>query len=277
MTIRTITLGHSPDPDDAFMFYPLAKGLIETGDYRFEHILQDIETLNQRARRSELDITALSLHAYAHVADRYALLHCGASVGDGYGPLIVTREPTGRERLKALTIAVPGKLTTAYLAARLCLGDFACQVMPFDEILQAVVAGKADAGLIIHEGQLTYGDLGLQKALDLGEWWLEQTGLPLPLGANGIRRDFPIEQMRELGRIVGASIEFALSHRHDALTHAMGWARDMEMARADRFVGMYVNDYTLDFGDKGRRAVAELLTRAAAAGLTPGVPELQFV
>ncbi len=274
---RKITLGHSPDPDDAFMFYPLAKGLIESGPYEFEHILQDIETLNRRATRGELDVTALSLHAYAYVADRYALLSCGASIGDGYGPLVVAREPMSLDQLRTRRIAVPGTLTTAYLALRLCLGEVAYNVVAFDQILKEVAEGRADAGLIIHEGQLTYGDLGLVKVVDLGEWWHEQTGLPLPLGANGIRRDIPAAEAAEIARIVHDSIAYALEHRDDALRHAMSWARDMDTERADRFVGMYVNDYTLDFGQKGRQAVTELLRRAAAEGIVPAAPPIEFL
>ncbi|MBI3890789.1 MAG: ABC transporter substrate-binding protein [Candidatus Wallbacteria bacterium] len=277
MPKRKITLGHSPDPDDAFMFYPLAKGLVDSGPYEFEHILQDIETLNRRATRSELDVTALSLHAYAHVADRYALMHCGASMGDGYGPLVVAREPMTLAELRGKTVAVPGTMTTAYLALRLCMGEFPYTVVAFDEILREVAQGRADAGLIIHEGQLTYGDLGLCKVVDLGEWWRDQTGLPLPLGANGIRRDFPPAEAVAIAGIVHASIAHALEHRKDALAHALNWARDMDLERADRFVSMYVNDYTLDFGEKGRRAVTELLARAAGAGIVPGRPPVQFV
>ncbi len=277
MDSQKVTLGHSPDPDDAFMFYPLARGLIETGPYEFEHILQDIETLNQRATRSELDITAISLHAYAHISDRYILLPSGASVGDGYGPLVVSRKPIALDQLASKKIAIPGILTTAFLALRLCIGEFEYEVVEFDQIPQAVADGAFDAGLLIHEGQLTYGDLGLVKVVDLGEWWREQTGLPLPLGANALRRDIPQEKAAELSRLVHESIQFALEHRKDALAHAMNWARDLDTERADRFVGMYVNDFTLDLGESGRKAVQELLARGEKAGIIPKAPELNFL
>jgi 1,4-dihydroxy-6-naphthoate synthase len=275
--VTQLTLGHSPDPDDAFMFYALAKGLVETGDLHFEHVLQDIETLNQRARRGELDITALSVHAYAHVADRYALLPCGASVGERYGPLVVARGPMGLSDLGRCRVAVPGTLTTAFLALRLALGDFAYVVVPFDRILDAVAAGEADAGLIIHEGQLTYQRQALYKVADLGEWWFGETGLPLPLGVNGVRKDLGRPLMSRVAQIVRASIDYGLAHRAEAVRHALGYARDMDEPLADRFVGMYVNDYTVDLGERGRRAVAELLDRAHTAGLIPRRVTCEFV
>ena len=273
----TITLGHSPDPDDAFMFYALAKGLLETGDLQFEHILQDIETLNQGARRGELDITALSLHAYAYVADRYVLLPCGASVGERYGPLVVAREPMGLDDLRHLRVAVPGTLTTAFLVLRLAVGDFSHVVLPFDRILDAVAGGEADAGLIIHEGQLTYARQSLRKVADLGEWWFGETGLPLPLGVNGVRRDLGRPMMERIARIVRESIDYGLAHRAEAVRYALGYARDMDAPLADRFVGMYVNDYTVNLGERGRRAAGELLSRAHAAGLIPQRVNCEFI
>jgi 1,4-dihydroxy-6-naphthoate synthase len=274
---RTLTLGHSPDPDDAFMFYALAKGCVETGDLRFEHVLQDIETLNQRARRGELDVTALSVHAYAYVADRYALLPCGASVGERYGPIAVARVPMSLSDLGRCRVAVPGTLTTAFLALRLAVGEFPYVVLPFDQILSAVVAGEADAGLIIHEGQLTYPQQALEKVADLGEWWFGETGLPLPLGVNGVRKDLGPALMERIARIVRQSIDYGLAHRAEAVRYALGYARDMDEALADRFVGMYVNAYTVDLGERGRRAIAELLDRAKRANLIPSPVVCEFV
>lgn len=275
--MQTLTLGHSPDPDDAFMFYAMAKGLIEMGDLQFEHILQDIETLNRRALRGELDITALSLHAYAYVADKYALLSCGASVGERYGPLVVAREPMGLEDLRTRCVAVPGTLTTAFLALRMALGDFPHVVLPFDQILQAVADGKADAGLIIHEGQLTYAKQALHKVADLGEWWFEETGLPLPLGVNGVRKSLGRPLMERIARLIQESIAYGLAHRTEAVRHSLAYARDMDEPLADRFVGMYVNDYTVDIGERGRRAIAKLLDRAHAAGIIPNRVLCEFV
>ena len=275
--MRTLTLGHSPDPDDAFMFYALAKGLIETGDLQFEHILQDIETLNQRARRGELDITALSFHAYAYVADRYALLTCGASMGERYGPLVVASEPMILSDLPGCRVAVPGPLTTAFLVLRLAVGDFPHVVMPFDRILGAVAKGEADAGLIIHEGQLTYARLGLHRVADLGEWWYGETGLPLPLGVNGVRKDLGRPLMERIARLIRASIDYGLAHRAEAVRHALGYARDIDETLADRFVAMYVNKYTVDLGERGRQAVAELLDRAYAGGLIPHSVTCEFL
>ncbi len=272
-----LTLGHSPDPDDAFMFYALARGLVPTGPYRFTHILQDIQTLNERARRGELDITAISLHAYAHVLDQYALLPSGASMGDGYGPMVVAPRAIPRERLSSLRIAVPGTLTTAYLALRLAIGEFAYAVVPFDEILPRVAAGEFPAGLIIHEGQLTYGGAGLELCLDLGVWWRDETGLPLPLGANAVHKRHSPQRRAEISRILTASICYGLEHRDEALAHALGWARGLDTAMADRFVGMYVNEWTLDYGERGRAAIRLLLDRGHAAGIVPPVANLEFV
>jgi len=275
--MRSLTLGHSPDSDDAFMFYALARGRIETGDLRFEHILQDIETLNQRAMRAELDITALSVHAYAHVCDHYALLACGASVGERYGPLLVAREPMELADSRRCRVGVPGTLTTAFLALRLAVGEFDYVVLPFDRILEAVAEGHVEAGLIIHEGQLTYERQALHKVVDLGEWWFEETAMPLPLGVNGVRKDLGRPLMEQVARLVRASIDFGLAHRTEAVRHALAYARDMDERLADRFVSMYVNDYTVDLGERGRRAIAELLDRAHNTGLLPHPVACEFV
>jgi 1,4-dihydroxy-6-naphthoate synthase len=275
---RTIRVGHSPDSDDAFMFYALAHDKLDTGGLRFVHQLEDIETLNRRALRGELEVSAVSIHAYAHLADRYALLSSGCSMGDRYGPTIITREPTGLDDLRGRTIAIPGTLTTAYLALQLCLGkDVPVEVLPFDRILPAVAEGRAAAGLIIHEGQLYYGDRGLHKVVDLGQWWYHQTGLPLPLGGNVVRRDLGDDLVRQVARLLRESIQYALDHRQEALAYALRFARDLDPALADRFVGMYVNDWTLDYGPRGREAVRTLLGRAEAAGLVPGPVDVQFV
>jgi 1,4-dihydroxy-6-naphthoate synthase len=274
-----LTLGHSPDPDDAFMFWALAAGRVESGAYTFEHILQDIQTLNERALRGELHITAISIHAYAHVLERYALLPTGSSMGDGYGPRIVTRKDSGLALadLRGRRTAIPGEMTTAALALRLCLGDVDTEVVPFDEIGARVAGGDFDAGLLIHEGQLTYADEGLDLILDLGAWWKQETGLPLPLGGNAIRKDLGTTRMREINRILRASITAGLEHRSQALDHALQYARNMDKDRADSFVAMYVNDFTLDYGETGRKAVAELLRRGADAGILPRVAQLEFV
>jgi len=276
-----LTLGHSPDPDDAFMHYALAKDRIDTGKYRFEHILQDIQTLNERATRGELDITAISVHAYAYVSDTYALLPSGASMGDRYGPMVVAREAWEPKDLKDKRIAIPGLMTSAYLELRLALAElgveFEARVCPFDEIIARVKSGEFDAGLIIHEGQLTYAHEGLHSVLELGLWWDELTGgLPLPLGANTIHKRHGAA-MTDIARILENSIRYGLEHRQEALDYALGWARDMETDLADEFVGMYVNHWTLDYGDKGRAAITELLERAHKAGLIPAVPGLEFV
>jgi 1,4-dihydroxy-6-naphthoate synthase len=282
-TQQLIRVGHSPDPDDAFMFHALANGKIETGDYEFTHELVDIETLNRRAFQAELELTAVSIHAYAFLHDKYLLCTCGASMGDGYGPMVVARKPLSIERLTGLTIAVPGKLTSAFLALRLCLDeDFRSVEVPFDEIIPTVVAGSyrgepIDVGLIIHEGQLTYGEQNLQLVVDLGKWWQDRTGLPLPLGANAIRKDLGMETIREVQRLLKASIEYGLAHRAEALDYAMQYGRDLDTSQADKFVGMYVNDWTLDFGPRGRQAVAEFLAQGHAAGILPALVEPEFV
>jgi len=274
-----LTLGHSPDPDDAFMFYALAKNKIDTKGWSFEHVLQDIQTLNERALRAELDITAVSIHAYPFIAERYALTSCGASMGDGYGPMVVAREPMTVEQLRGKTIAVPGEKTTAFLALNLLLGRgaFRHDVVMFDEILSHVAAGRADAGLIIHEGQLTYANHKLHLVVDLGEWWKRTTGLPLPLGGNAIRRDLGPEAMTEVGAILRQSIEYSLAHREQAVEHALQYARDMGKELADRFVGMYVNQWTIDYGDLGRRAIRELLRQGAECGMVPAIADISFV
>jgi 1,4-dihydroxy-6-naphthoate synthase len=279
MADRHLLLGHSPDPDDAFMFYGLAAQKVETHGWSFEHVLQDIQTLNERALRGELHITAISLHAYPYVAGRYALTTCGASMGDGYGPMVVAREPWSVADLRGRRIAVPGEMTTAFLALQLLLGrgGFSHEVVMFDQILSHVAAGKADAGLIIHEGQLTYQKHGLHQVVDLGVWWKEATGLPLPLGGNCIRRDLGEPAMREIAAVLKASIAYGLAHRAAAVEHALQYARDMGRELADRFVGMYVNDWTLDYGPVGRRAIDELLRRGHEAGLVPAVTDMMFV
>jgi 5,8-dihydroxy-2-naphthoate synthase len=275
---RHLTLGHSPDPDDAFMFWALAENKVETSGLQFEHILQDIETLNQRAERSELDVTALSAHAYVYLTDRYLLLNSGSSMGQGYGPMVVAREALSLDDLRSKArIAIPGERTSAFLALRLCIGDFDYIVVPFDEIIPTVLEGKADAGLIIHEGQLTYADEGLRLIVDLGEWWSGETdGLPLPLGVNAIRRDLPPDVLRQADRVLRESIEWGLDHRADALKHAGKWGRDLDADRTDRFVGMYVNELTLDYGESGRAALHEFFRRASGAGLIPPT-EPEFV
>jgi 1,4-dihydroxy-6-naphthoate synthase len=280
---KLIRVGHSPDPDDAFMFYALAKDQIPTGPYRFEHELVDIETLNRRAFSGELELTALSLHAYAYLADKYVLCSCGASMGDKYGPMVVTRQPCSIADLKSMTIAVPGTLTTAFLALSMCIGkDFQHVVVPFDEIIDATARGehggqKIDAGLIIHEGQLTYARDNLHLVVDLGQWWHDETGLPLPLGANGIRKDLGDATIRDVHRLLKQSIEFGLTHRAAALDYALAFGRGLDHALADQFVGMYVNDWTRDFGDRGRQAVAELLAQGHARGVIPKLVRPEFV
>ena len=283
-TVRTelqtqlLRLGHSPDPDDAFMFYGLATGKMPSGRYRFEHILQDIQTLNERATRGELEITAVSLHAYPYIQDKYALMACGCSMGDDYGPMIVAKRQMDPDELKKVRIAIPGKLTTAFLTLQLLLGkDLDTVVIPFDQILDYVQHGHADAGLIIHEGQLTYQNNGLVCSVDLGQWWLKKTGLPLPLGVNVIRRDLGAKVMGEVTAILKASIAFSLEHRDAAIRHALQYARDMNTQLADRFVGMYVNHWTLDFGQRGREAVNAILDAGSRAGLIPSCTPVKFV
>ena len=281
MNTQMLQLGHSPDPDDAFMFYGLAKGLVPTGRYRFNHVLQDIQTLNQRAMRGELEITAISIHAYPYVADRYALTSCGASMGDGYGPMVVTREPMTLADLRGKKIAIPGKLTTAFLALQLCIGKageaFDYEVVMFDQIPQYVKDGKADAGLLIHEGQLTYQKSGLHLVVDLGVWWQKKTGLPLPLGGNCVRRDLGAQTMQEATDIIKASIQFSLDHRREAVEYALQFGRDLDRDLADQFVGMYVNHWTLDYGEPGRRAINQLLAEGAALSIVPAVGDIDYV
>lgn len=272
-----ISLAHSPDSDDAFMFYGLASGHVPSEGLEIQHVLTDIETLNREALVGKHEVTAISFHAYPHVAERYALMPCGGSIGDGYGPLLVAREPLALRDLRGRTIAVPGLLTTAYLALRLALPEFEPRVVPFDQILEEVGAGRADVGLIIHEGQLTYGGQGLHKVLDLGAWWQKETGLPLPLGGNAVRRDLGPELMARLTRLVRETVRYSLDHRQEALAHAMRFARGMETAIADRFVGMWVNDMTLEMGPRARQAVQELLDRGFAQGLVPRRVTVDFV
>ncbi|MDQ3545578.1 MAG: ABC transporter substrate-binding protein [Verrucomicrobiota bacterium] len=283
---RVFTLGHSPDPDDAFMFYAMAEHKIDLRGYEFEHRLEDIQTLNERAMRAELDISAISIHAYAYVSDRYALLSCGASMGDGYGPMLVATDPAAptaaspnelREWLRGKLIAVPGKMTSAYLALQLYLGDFEHVVVPFDQIFDAVKSGRAAVGLIIHEGQLTYASAGFQKLLDLGEWWKNKTSLPLPLGGNVLRKGLPPQVQSDLSQIIRESIDYGLAHREAAVRYALPYARDMDAALAGEFIGMYVNDYTRDYGDSGRQAIREFLREASERGYLPVAPALEFV
>jgi len=286
-TNQVFTLGHSPDPDDAFMFYALAEHKIDMRGYRFEHILQDIETLNQRATRSELHITAVSIHAYAHLLDKYALLPSGASMGDGYGPILVAKSRDGlsanpqfgevRDWLRGKKIAVPGLMTSAYLALRLAIGECETIVVPFDQIFDTVKKGDAEVGLIIHEGQLTYERENLSLILDLGVWWKIKTGLPLPLGGNVIRKDIPPAVRKDISDILFDSIKYGLEHRAAGVAHAMPLARDMDTPLADQFIGMYVNDFTLDYGETGRRAIREFLGAAHKSGLIPAPVELEFV
>jgi 1,4-dihydroxy-6-naphthoate synthase len=285
---EVFTLGHSPDPDDAFMFYAIAKNKIDLRGYRFEHRLEDIQTLNERATRGELHISAISIHAYAYVAEKYALLPCGASMGDGYGPILVRKTQSSRSQipnqdvdfqkwLRDVVIAVPGKMTSAYLALQLYLGDFKHIVVPFDQIFEAVNRGDAEAGLIIHEGQLTYAKAGFQKIVDLGEWWKKETGLPLPLGGNVIRKDIPAEVRHDLCEIMRESIDFGLAHRDEAVQHSLPYARDMNQTLADQFIGMYVNDFTRDYGETGRSAIRRFLGDAQRAGYIDNLAEIEFV
>ncbi len=281
MSIK-LTLGHSPDPDDAFMFYGLAKGLVPAHGYEFEHILQDIQTLNERATRGELDISAISIHAYAYVSDQYALLPSGASMGDGYGPMLVAKRKMDKEEIAAGRIAVPGTMTSAFLALQLWLGkparEFNYLVVPFDQIFQTVRSGQADVGLIIHEGQLTYQNEGLEVCLDMGVWWgQENDELPLPLGGNVIHKRHSPPVRQKISDILTASIQYSLDHRAEAVRHALQYARDMGGDLADKFVGMYVNHWTLDYGDKGRESIRRFLGRGFEAGLLPRRQELEFV
>ena len=276
-------LGHSPDPDDAFMFYALAAHKIDTRGYEFRHILQDIETLNQRALNGELHISAVSIHAYAYLTDRYALLPCGASMGDGYGPMLVTKEEVPSEPdairawLRTKTLAVPGLRTSAYLALRLFAGELNATVVPFDQIFDFLKAGRVEAGLIIHEGQLTYLDEGFRLVLDLGSWWKARTGLPLPLGGNVIRKDIPSGIRKEIAEILKESIDYGLGNRRAGIEHSLPLARGLDLERADRFIGMYVNEFTRDYGKIGRQAISRFLREASDRGLIPKPVALEFV
>ena len=284
------TLGHSPDPDDAFMFYAMAENKIDMRGYRFEHRLEDIQTLNERALRGELHISAISIHAYAYVTDKYVLMPCGASMGDGYGPIVVGKRstfnaqrstPNGdsetRQLLNSKMIAVPGRMTSAYLALRLYLGEFKHVVVPFDQIFDAVKNERADAGLIIHEGQLTYARSGFAKIVDLGAWWKRQTGLPLPLGGNVLRKDIPPAKQRDIVPIIRESIDYGLAHRDEAVRHSLPYARDMNADLAGKFIGMYVNDYTRDYGETGREAIRRFLGDAHRAGYIDNDVNVTFV
>ena len=307
------TLGHSPDPDDAFMFYAMAENKIDLRGYRFEHRLEDIQTLNERARRGELHISAISIHAYAYVADKYALLPCGASMGDGYGPLVIRKQrneatnrplrrgfpcappspnsraedcppyPAGaiddqvREILRDCVVAVPGTMTSAFLALQLFLGEFNFIVVPFDKIFDSVESGRADAGLIIHEGQLTYARSGFEKIVDLGEWWKRKTGLPLPLGGNVVRKDLPLPVRRDISEIIRESIDYGLTHRDEAVAYSLPYARDMNAQLASKFIGMYVNEFTRDYGQIGRAAISKFLTDAHDRGYLDIPIEVEFV
>lgn len=278
MTRQVINVGHSPDPDDAFMFYALAHEKIDTGNLQFRHELQDIETLNRRALRGELEVTAVSIHAYSQLLDKYALLPSGCSMGDHYGPMVVARQPVRIEDLPKLRIAVPGTLTTAFLALRLLLPtEFTYEVVPFDEIIGRVAEGQFDAGLIIHEGQLTFQNQGLHLIVDLGVWWQDKTGLPLPLGGNVVRRDLGDATIKQISRLLKESIRYALDHRQDALSYALHYARDMDRSLADKFVGMYVNEWTLDYGPRGREAVRRLLAEGHQKGIIPSPVAIEFV
>ncbi len=274
-----IRIAHSPDSDDAFMFYALTQGVLDTGGLKIEHVLRDIETLNQAAFEGIYEISALSFHAYAHLADRYRLMPSGASFGDGYGPVVVANHPLEPEQLSGRVVAIPGELTTAHLVLQLWLPGVKTRVTPFDQILERVASGEADAGVVIHEGQLTYGDMGLHRVVDLGTWWQTETGGPLPLGGNGIKRDLPGELQLRLCRLLTESIGYALDHRQEALGYATRYARGLEddPVRSDKFVGMYVNDWTRDYGAAGRRAVQLLLDRAHEAGIIGEAVKAEFV
>ncbi len=274
---ETIRIAHSPDADDAFMHYAVVHGKVDGGGLRFEEILADIETLNQRASQGAFEVTALSLHAYAYLDAGYALLNSGASLGDGYGPVVIARTPLSREALSGLRVATPGKLTSARLALELWQPGAICVDMAFDAVMAAVASGDVDAGVIIHEGQLTFEDEGFAKVGDLGEWWTAETGTPLPLGGNAIRRDLGEDLMVQVAGVLEASIRWALEHRDEALSHALGFGRGLDRGRGDRFVGMYVNESTLDYGDRGRRGLELFYRRAHGAGLIPHLPAADFV
>ena len=273
---RTITVAHSPDSDDAFMFYGLATNKLDTGSLTFTHVLKDIQTLNEEAFRGTYDVTAISFHAYAYVSEKYVLLPHGASIGDNYGPILVSREPTKAADISKLKIAVPGKLTSAFLALKIYNPDFQYEVVPFDKIIEAVESGQCDAGLLIHEGQLFYESIGLHKILDLGEWWHEETGLPLPMGGNAIRRELGPEIIQQVSHCLRESIRYSLANREDALEYAMQFARDMDTDLADRFVTMWVNDLTLDYTDRGREAVQRILKLGFEQGIIPNNPTVEF-
>ncbi len=273
-----VRLGHSPDSDDAFMFYGLASNEVDGEGLQFEHVLRDIQTLNEWAQEGRLEFTAISVHAYAYVSDKYAILSHGASMGDGYGPMVVVKDPMLPSGLPNVRIAIPGLMTSAYLALSLYLNQpYEYVVMPFDKIMEAVADGTVQAGLIIHEGQLTHESLGLYNILDLGKWWKEQTGLPLPLGVNAIRKDLPTDVQLRASRALKASIMYSLAHRESALKHAMQYAGDMDSQTADQFVGMYVNDWTVNMGDAGRKSIQMFLDMAAKRGLIPGIGPVEFV
>jgi len=276
--LKTITLAHSPDSDDAFMFYGLATHKIESGDFDFEHTLKDIQTLNEEARKGTYDVTAISFHAYAYVADKYALLPHGASIGDNYGPIVVANEELDPSELSQVKIAIPCTLTSAFLALSIHTPTFKYEVVPFDQIIEAVTERRCDAGLLIHEGQLFYEDHGLHKVLDLGEWWHEHTnGLPLPMGGNAIRSNLGEQTIREVSDLLRESIRYSLDNREDALQYAMQFAREMDPELADRFVAMWVNDLTLDYTERGREAVRQLLTEGYERGIIPHKVDIQFV
>lgn len=274
---RTISVAHSPDSDDAFMFYGLATNKLETDGLKFEHTLKDIQSLNEDAKNGVYDVTAISFHAYAYVSDKYALLPHGASIGDKYGPIVVAKEPRGADEIADMKIAIPGELTSAFLALRLFSNKFDYIVRPFDKVIAAVQNGEADAGLLIHEGQLFYKELGLDKVLDLGEWWHERTGLPLPMGGNVIRRDLGEDLMKRVSKQLHRSIMYSMENREDALAYAMQFARDMAPELADRFVAMWVNDLTLDYGERGKEGVRRLLKEGYEAGIIPHEVDIQFV
>jgi 1,4-dihydroxy-6-naphthoate synthase len=274
---RTVTVAHSPDSDDAFMFYGLATHKLETDGIKFEHTLKDIQSLNEDAKNGVFDVTAISFHAYAYVSDKYALLPHGASIGDKYGPILVSKEPRSADEISSMTIAIPGELTSAFLALRLYNPKFDYVVRPFDEIIDAVRNGEVDAGLLIHEGQLFYKQLGLDKVLDLGEWWHERTGLPLPMGGNAIKRELGPDLMKRVSRHLHQSIKYSMENREDALQYAMQFARDMAPEVADRFVAMWVNDLTLDYGERGKEGVRRLLTEGYEAGIIPNKVDIEFV
>ncbi len=275
--IRTISVAHSPDSDDAFMFYGLATNKLETEGLKFEHTLKDIQSLNEDAKNGVFDVTAISFHAYAYVSDKYALLPHGASIGDNYGPIVVSKEPRDASEIGSMKIAVPGEMTSAYLALRIYNKDFQHVVVPFDEIIETVQSGIVDAGLLIHEGQLFYNQMGLNKVLDLGEWWFDKTTLPLPMGGNVIRRDLGKDLMTRVSKHLHESIQYSMDNREDALAYAMQFARDMQPELADRFVAMWVNDLTLDYGDRGREAVKRLLAEGHKAGIIPHKVKIDFV